>query len=192
MSTAIAIGYKVMHYANMDNIAGVILAGGKSSRMGTDKAQIFYRGKPLLEHMQSLLESAGVGNIYISGQNRIDDIVPNCGPLGGIYSVLREIKEPEMIIIPVDMPLLSVELLVKLIDADYDDAAIYKEHNMPLKLRASDQLKYNLKRRLQSSKNPLSISSLLEELNVTDLSLPRKDKQNFINVNTPKELEKIA
>ncbi len=187
-----------MHSVNMDNmnslsnLAGVILAGGKSSRMDQDKAQVIYKNRPLLEHMQGLLNASGVGEIYISRQNHVADIIPNSGPLGGIYSILQNINEEEILILPIDMPLLSPSLLQKLINANYADALIYEGYNLPLKLRTSDRLKNIIKQKLLDKEKSLSIKSLLAELDTKTLKLSNKDKKLFINVNTTQELEKIS
>jgi len=176
----------------MDNIAGVILAGGKSSRMGRDKAQIAYRELTLLDHMENLLRSVGINNIYISRQDRIKDIVPDCGPLGGIYSVMHEISEAEMVIVPVDMPLLSKEIITKLVSSDYSDAAIFSGYNMPLKIRVSESIKNKIGGRILGSKKSLSIRMLLHELEVKYLNPEDCNGQCFINVNTLIELESIS
>jgi len=186
-------GYKVMRYVNTDNIAGIVLAGGKSSRMGRDKAQIQYMGKSLLDHMYSLLSCSDIEQIYVSGKGEVKDIIPECGPLGGIYSVLQKSNEQELIIIPVDMPLLSVEILKNLIETEYADADAvrYKNFNFPLKIRVSDRLNEEIENRVKSIKSDLSISSLLSEFNVKELPLELYQKDNFVNVNTYDELEKI-
>ena len=51
----------------MDKTAGIVLAGGRSSRMGTSKALLRYKDRPLIEHMQNLLHQAGLDDVYISG-----------------------------------------------------------------------------------------------------------------------------
>ena len=51
-----------------ENISGYILAGGRSSRMGTDKALLIFQEKPLLKHMISLIEPI-CDIVVISGQN---------------------------------------------------------------------------------------------------------------------------
>ena len=48
-------------------IAGVVLTGGRSSRMGQNKALLDYQGKPLIEHMMEILKTTGIKEIFISG-----------------------------------------------------------------------------------------------------------------------------
>jgi molybdenum cofactor guanylyltransferase len=57
----------------MLNIAGAILAGGQSSRMGGDKATLSFQGTTLLKQMESLLQRSGIKDIYISRSNNVPE-----------------------------------------------------------------------------------------------------------------------
>ncbi|WP_024593774.1 MULTISPECIES: molybdenum cofactor guanylyltransferase [unclassified Pseudoalteromonas] len=111
------------------DFTGVVLAGGKSSRMGTDKADLVLKNKTLLQNGCDLLKDAGAKNILISrnitnpvkssshyspsdypSEKYVKDIYPNSGPLGGIYSTLIA-TEHDLLITAVDMPLLTSSLL---------------------------------------------------------------------------------
>jgi molybdopterin-guanine dinucleotide biosynthesis protein A len=100
-------------------IAGYILAGGMSSRLGRDKALLELAGRPLLLHMQALLSTV-VGRVTVVaplrysalGVNMIPDEWPGYGPLGGIATALRhtglELPECEWnLILGCDMPFLT-------------------------------------------------------------------------------------
>lgn len=91
---------------------GVVLAGGRSSRMGQDKALLPWRGRPLVAHMQALLRDAGALDVVISGDRPgyagIADAQPDLGPLGGLASVIDHVADATtLVVVPVDMPLLS-------------------------------------------------------------------------------------
>ncbi len=100
-------------------LAGVILAGGKSSRMGTDKSLLTLPGsqQSLLEHCQKQLALVCDNNIFISGSQHeqgIADVIPNCGPLSGIHAAIThiEMQHPnisELLVVAVDMPDLCPE-----------------------------------------------------------------------------------
>lgn len=99
-------------------LAGVILAGGNSSRMGTDKSLLTLPNSrvSLLEHCQRQLAFV-CNNIFISGSQHdqgIADVIPNCGPLSGIHGAITHFEMhnsniSELLVIAVDMPDLCAE-----------------------------------------------------------------------------------
>lgn len=101
-------------------ITTVIMAGGKSSRMGADKAFVPLLGKPLIEHV---LESVGgLGDEQIIITNRPDrfhylglplysDIYQGFGPLGGLHAALAHATHPHLLVVACDMPWLNRDLL---------------------------------------------------------------------------------
>lgn len=105
-------------------ISGVVLAGGKSSRMGSDKAWTLYKGKALIEHAidsikpycKELIISAK-GKAY-SGMSYpvIADIEEGIGPIGGIASTLPHSQNELVLITACDIPLLSQKLISLLLD----------------------------------------------------------------------------
>lgn len=112
------------------NISGFILAGGKSHRMGTDKALLVLQGKPLLEHMIGLIEPL-CEKVFISGQNSdyisfgvglIPDIYSDCGPIAGIFSALKYSVSDWNLVVSVDVPCVNDELFFFLISniGEYD------------------------------------------------------------------------
>lgn len=98
---------------NHDDMSAYIIAGGKSSRFGEDKALFKYRGKPLIEHViEAVLpvftRIAIVGNnaekFKYLGLPTHDDIVAPIGPLGGVYSALHQADTNRIFIFACDMP----------------------------------------------------------------------------------------
>jgi molybdopterin-guanine dinucleotide biosynthesis protein A len=82
-------------------ITGFVMAGGKSSRMGTDKASLSLNGKTLLEHALTTVRQVAK-EVFILGSHQlygdygaevIEDIFPGCGPLGGIHAALSHVKQ---------------------------------------------------------------------------------------------------
>ncbi len=109
-----------------DRIAGYILAGGLSSRLGRDKALVELGGRPLLLHIHALLNTI-VRHVAVVAPLRysalpvkvIPDEWPGYGPLGGIVTALRHtgLETPECewsLILGCDMPFLTVEWLAYL------------------------------------------------------------------------------
>lgn len=104
------------------DLAAFILAGGKSSRMGTDKAFVAIDGRTLLDHMLALARSVtsdvrivGDPQKYSSFASVIPDFYRDCGPLGGIHAALRASRAELNLMLAVDVPFLSRQLLLYLI-----------------------------------------------------------------------------
>ena len=98
---------------------GVVLAGGLSSRMGRDKAQLL-RDKnsmlSMLEFSKQMLNDSGINNIVVSGDNYdVPDKVKQTGPVGGILSVLSMFPQAKsLLILPVDLPFMTAKALADL------------------------------------------------------------------------------
>ena len=95
---------------------GVIVAGGKSRRMGRDKASIVYNGQTLLDHAATLLDEFGTSDIVILGkpdmEKGIADTLPNGGPAANLQAWINARPLPvKIVVLPVDMPLLTLEQL---------------------------------------------------------------------------------
>lgn len=117
------------------NITGVILAGGRGTRMGgADKGWVSFRGRALIEHVVTGLEPQ-VGTLIINANRNIEryatlgfPVVPDLlggylGPVAGIASGLRRVKTDYAVIVPCDAPLVAVDLVDRLDAAFQRDAA---------------------------------------------------------------------
>lgn len=101
-----------------------LLAGGKSSRMGANKAFLDFRGQPLLHRALALLRGA-CGNVTIVGDPEtfasyapvVTDVFAGCGPLAGIHSALLHSSAELNLMLAVDMPFVSQDLLRFLLGA---------------------------------------------------------------------------
>ncbi len=99
-------------------LTGFVLAGGKSSRMGQDKAAISLNGRTLLEHALAALREV-CRDVAILGRHELYDTVapvygdlfPGCGPLGGIHAALSNSQTQFNLIIAVDTPFLAPAFL---------------------------------------------------------------------------------
>ena len=106
--------------------AAVLLAGGKSSRMGRDKSALLVNGKPLWQHQLATLRATQPAEIFISGKSDgpyagcgveiLADEFPDCGPLGGIATALRRCKSDRLLVLAVDMPAMTAEFLRTLLE----------------------------------------------------------------------------
>jgi molybdopterin-guanine dinucleotide biosynthesis protein A len=112
-------------------LSGFVLAGGKSTRMGQDKAAVTLNGLTLLQHALAALREVcrdvailGKCELYGSLGPVYEDIFPGCGPLGGIHTALSNSQTPLNLIIAVDTPFLSPDFLSYLADRAIDSSAI--------------------------------------------------------------------
>jgi molybdenum cofactor guanylyltransferase len=98
---------------------GFVLAGGRSTRMGQDKALLQVAGRSLLERSLDKLRSIGVTAPRIAAARTdlssyapvVPDLHPGCGPLSGIEAALAATSQPLNLFLPVDLPLLPARFL---------------------------------------------------------------------------------
>lgn len=101
--------------------AGFVLAGGRSSRMGADKALVELAGRPLIAYALDALRGVGL-TPSIAGATSdlsafapvVPDAEPGRGPLGGLWAALERSASPCAVFVSVDMPLLPPSLLAYL------------------------------------------------------------------------------
>lgn len=104
-----------------EDAAGFVLAGGRSSRMGSDKALIELDGEPLVLHALKILRSTGL-SAAIAGARSDLSAYASCvedaglGPLGGICAALASTSAEYAVFLSVDMPLLPPSLILFLLN----------------------------------------------------------------------------
>jgi molybdenum cofactor guanylyltransferase len=92
------------------DMTGFVLAGGKSRRMGRDKALLDWHGRTLLQHMVDLLSSV-TGRVHVVGRDPLPDRVPDHGPLSGIATALETSETNTILVVAVDLPFLTRKFL---------------------------------------------------------------------------------
>lgn len=116
----------------------LLLAGGRSSRMGADKALLPWGEGTLLTHMHALLQRAGAQEVIVSGDRPalqgVPDALPDTGPMGALAQLAPRLQDGAWIVVPVDMPLLSVDLLQALLTTDAPCICV-EAHPLPMALR---------------------------------------------------------
>ena len=100
----------------ISNVKGLVLVGGKSTRMGTDKSQLKYFGKPQKEHVKELLENNQLETFYSvqnSSENKdeIHDAFLNLGPFGGICSAFQKDPNSAWLVLATDVPFVDDEVI---------------------------------------------------------------------------------
>lgn len=183
-------------------ITGFLVAGGRSTRMRTDKGFVHYKGIPLAQYSLQIL-SDFCHKIYINSNNPryerfgievITDTYLDKGPLGGILTCL-EITETEYnLFLPVDTPNLSNQIIKILLDnSENKDIIVPVKNNLvePLigiyKSSSRTQLANYMKQ------NKLKLVDILKELNTCyvniDKTLNFYDENMFQNINSPDDLK---
>ena len=112
-------------------VTGFVLAGGKSSRMGTDKAVLALHGRTLLEQTKASLEQV-CARVFILGSRThygqfgecVEDVFVDCGPLGGIHAALLSSTTPYSLITAVDTPFINAEFFTYMIERALNSTAI--------------------------------------------------------------------
>jgi len=110
----------------MSDFSAALIAGGRSRRMGTDKAFLDWKGRPLWEHQMEKLRELHPEQLLLSCRSDqpfpaqpditpVYDAWPDCGPLGGVASCLRASSKPLLAVLGIDLPLLAVEFLRRLL-----------------------------------------------------------------------------
>lgn len=125
------------------SMTAIVLAGGRSSRMGTDKALLPFGEKTILEHIVELTSpffddvfvvvetKTKVENLQLKGAQVHEDLIKNKGPLGGIYTGLSYSNTRVNCVFTCDMPFVNLTLiedLMKFWQEDYD-AICFEDSN---------------------------------------------------------------
>src|SRR3989338_6690686 len=122
-------------------MAGIILAGGKATRMGPscDKAFLKIAGEPIIKRQLKVLKKIFKEVIIVTnskdrykglkGVKMIPDILPERGPLGGIYSGLLASRDRYNFFVSCDMPFINEALIKHMIDTkdNYDIIIVKKD-----------------------------------------------------------------
>lgn len=174
---------------------GVVLAGGRSSRMGQDKALLKLENETLLARAQRILHEAGAKKVLVSGATReqgIADYFDEVGPLGGIHAVLRK-TSLDIIAIPVDMPLLTFDMIKRLVptfEHPVQDVAItYRRFPIPAFIPNNSRTLQYIEMVLNNAEGDWSIRGLLKHIGHQEIEAAYP--QALSNVNTPEEWQEL-
>ncbi len=187
--------------------SAILLSGGKSSRMGQDKASLSFEGEPLWRRQLRTLRALDPDTLFISGPATgpyheaglpvLPDPQPGLGPLAGIVEGLHASPTPHLLVLAIDLPGVNPHFLRSLLEHPalgdpnrgvvprglrwwHPLAAIYPRALLPLvraQLASPD-------RSLQSVVRQGVSLELLESIPVE----PQHEATVFRNLNTPKDL----
>jgi len=188
--------------------AAIILAGGKASRMGgIDKAFLKISREKLIDRQLGLLRKLFKKIIIVTNSPRkyshlkdvkiISDIIPNLGPLGGLYSGLTASSSFYNFVVACDMPFLNVALIKYLIDIkdNYDITipkidgkrhplfGIYSKNCIPVIEKMLKQNRLNVSSIFTSVRSHFIVREEIEQFDA--------DLASLVNINTKDDLEAV-
>ena len=183
------------------NITGIVLAGGKSSRMGSDKGLLTINDKTFVEHVIVAMKPLVDKIIIVSnnkdydqfGYRRVDDSIKDSGPLAGLYSGLKHSETEFNLVLSCDIPMIKTEILKKLVDADLENHEVVQiESNtktMPLIAMYKKQCMHKCLELLQQGERRLRVA--VNELKTKTIIIDAEFDQFVKNVNTKEDLKTI-
>jgi molybdopterin-guanine dinucleotide biosynthesis protein A len=188
---------------NMKNkITGIVLAGGKSQRMGTDKGLLDLDGKTFIKHICDALQPIVGSNILIVSTNkdydllgfsRVEDIIENKGPVGGLYTALNESKTKINLVLSVDVPMVSTELLEWLLKRHDRRCMVTQTKNEgktnPLVGVYDRSMRTVFGEHLAG--NQLKLQEVIEDVMHQTIEVPEKWNDQVQNINTQEEYQNL-
>jgi molybdopterin-guanine dinucleotide biosynthesis protein A len=183
---------------------GIVLAGGKSSRMGTDKCLLKYDNQTFIQKAASLLQSI-CQDIVVSSPNKhfekfdldvVVDEFSDIGPIGGIYSALKHSDSETNIIIPCDVPLLNKDLLLFLLSKSHKFeivVPVFHQKIEPLVGIFKKSIVKIIQKNIEEKK--YKISEILKQARTNFIEIepqmPFYDTNLFLNINRPEDYQKF-
>lgn len=185
------------------NVTGIILAGGKSKRMGKEKGLVELQGKKLINYVIEALDPIAE-NIIISSNTKayhyleyeaIPDIYPNSGPMGGIYSCIKHSSNKKNLVVSCDIPFITADLLNSILAFSDDYNLIVPWHGKKLYEPLCAYYDKNLQAILLDfiKRNNFRIPDVFEEVNFKAFDLNEYkgyNKNLFLNINSKSDLYK--
>ena len=198
-------------------LIGLVLAGGQSRRMGQDKALMRYQGRTLIDNASLLLQAASCDKVLISRNTPgfLNDKIEDAGPLSGVHAVLDALSQSdnhngnpcELLVLPVDMPQMTPELLRILVSRgrEAEKACYVEKRFLPFYLPVTQDTKALLANYLveQSKRRVVGFLEILNAVSLKEADLKKtarkeesdnkkrlanmsnEDGVEWLNVNTP-------
>ena len=182
------------------SISAFILAGGKSSRMGSDKGLLHWHGNTFAERIYHELKKCFVDVQIIANHEAYRslpipvcaDLLPDCGPLGGIYTACVRAKTPFVFIVACDMPLVTEDSVYYFLSQCRNtpmNIAVVEEQQHPLFALYDTSLQTDLLAALQNEEYKLL--DFIQQKNYYCVEMLRF-ADNLRNINTPLDFENLS
>ena len=184
------------------HITGIILAGGKSSRIGSDKGFLLLNEKAFIQHIIEAMQPLVKDIIIVSNHSdydilnlkRVNDLIENSGPLAGIYSGLHHSNTENNLVLSCDVPLINTETLKKLtanIEEHIDVIQLEsKGKTMPLIAMYKTHCKNKFFELLQQGEKRLRFA--VKQCKVKTITLNTELEKFTVNINTQHHLRDLS
>lgn len=182
------------------DVTAFILVGGKSTRMGTEKGLVPFRGRPMVLHTLDRLLSLGLPvTIIASGTNEslysdfgvpvVQDVEGEKGPLGGLFTALTYCGNTRVLMLPCDMPGVPVVSLNRLLSAPYTNTILVAAHTGRLHPLVAIYPPAVMGFVLEMlGINDLRMHSLLRQFGFKSVDMSDLPADSFVNANEPHHL----
>ncbi len=188
-----------------EEVTGIVLAGGRSSRMGKDKGLCSFRDKPLVAYAIEILKPL-CGEMMISANHFpekyaafgipvVPDEKQNIGPMGGIHACLKRSKTQHNLILSCDTPFVSAQVFRLLLENIENYQAVCPSHDTFLVEPLSAYYNTNILGDLEEAiaNREFKIMQFLTRIRFRALPIdeqyPFFSKNLFLNLNTPEDLK---
>ena len=192
---------------SLKGVTGVILAGGKSTRYGTNKAFAEVQGVRLIERTIRVMGSVCPRLLLVTNTPAeyaylhlpmVEDRIKGLGPLGGIYTGLEVIDDENGLFVACDMPFLRGDLLRHIVTLRGDFDAVVPRVNWmvePLHALYTKKCLPSIRRLIRSQE--LQTLKFFKNIRVRyieeeDIRKIDPDLKSFFNINRPEDLERIG
>jgi molybdopterin-guanine dinucleotide biosynthesis protein A len=176
------------------NCTGIILAGGRSSRFGSNKALAELHGKKLIEHVISVMRAVFDEVVIVTNQPEqykefgckvLKDIIPDLGPVGGIATAFKYTDKSAIFVTACDMPFISADAINNILSqAESYSAVVARSQNgmEPLfALYKKDTLKHFEEGFKKDDRSVLSILKQIKQISFVDIGCKVVTNINTIN-----------
>lgn len=171
---------------------GAVLAGGRSRRMGTDKALLPLAGGTLLDYMMARLRVLPLTEVVVcrNAPGCLADLIPALGPMGALHGLSLRYPGSTLLVVPVDMPLLGRPTLETLLQGTEQVPRHYVDHPLPLCLTLTPAAIAAIAARTAPATPDRSLAGLLRDLGATALPL-LGNVGEFTNLNHPDDWARL-
>ncbi|MEX1133438.1 MAG: molybdenum cofactor guanylyltransferase [Acidimicrobiia bacterium] len=177
---------------------GAVLAGGRSSRMGADKAEVDVGGQTMLQRVSSALGEL-LPHVVLLGAERDGfecwpDAFPARGPLAGIVTALSRMEEGRVLIVAVDQPFVRSQTLTRLGELDSKIPVVPVDRDGVRQVTCAVYPKAIAEAAMEEAEADGSIQSLLDRVSFHAVTpetwaLWGEDGRSWYSVDTPGGLE---